>query len=122
MSNKGAFVVLTHSHFPIQKGENKGKVQTTETCEFLDRIKKRHISQATVIIDVHKRDFVVNRFRQEGLDYDQIETHIIKGYADKYKRFLEIVEADIPEALTLTKEEVEAEMEKIVVEEPKEEE
>jgi len=122
MSNKGAFVVLSHSHFPIQRGENKGKIQTTESCQFLDRIKKRHLSTSTVIIDVHKRDFVVNRYRQEGLTYDQIEEHIIKGYADKYKRFLEIVEADIPEALTLTKEEVEAEVEKLVVEDENKEE
>ena len=111
MSNKGAFVILNHTHVPIQRGENKGKIQTTETCHFVDRYKSRDLSSATIIMDVHSRTFVKNTYRQDGLKYDQVEEHIIKGYADKYKRFLEIVEAEIPEALTLTKEEVQAELE-----------
>jgi hypothetical protein len=67
-------------------------------------------------MDVHKRTFVKNTYRQEGLGYDQVEEHIIKGYADKYRRFLEIVEAEMPEALLLSKEEVEAEIEQLVEE------
>ena len=86
--NKGAYVVLTHSHFPISRGEHAGKVQTTETCEFLDRYKKRHLQSATIIMDAKKREFVKNTYRQDGLTYDQVEEHIIKGYSDKYKRFL----------------------------------
>jgi len=114
--NKGAYLVLSHSHHPIQRGENKGKVQTTETCEFLDRYKKRHLQSATIIMDVLKREFVKNSFRQDGLTYDQIEEHVIKGYADKYKKFLELVGAEIPEALLLEKEEVEAELAQITEE------
>ena len=113
MSNKGAFVILQHTHMPINRGPDKGKIQTTETCHFVDRYKSRDLQTATIIMDVHSRTFVKNTYRQEGLEYDQVEEHVIKGYADKYKRFLEIVEADIPEALTMTKEEVEAEIEKL---------
>ena len=113
---KGAYVVLTHSHFPIQKGEHKGKVQTTETCEFLDRYKKRHLQSSTIIMDTKKREFVKNTYRQDGLTYDQIEEHIIKGYADKYKRFLELTECEVPEALVMSKEEVEAELEEPTIE------
>lgn len=117
MSRKGAFVILQHTHMPINQGPHKGKMQTTETCHFVDRYKTRDLQSATIIMDVHKREFVKNTYRQDGLQYDQVEEHIIKGYADKYKRFLEIVEAEIPEALTMTKEEVEAELEKLAEEE-----
>lgn len=107
---KGAFLVLTHSHKPINQGPDAGKVQTTESCEFLDTYKKRHLQSATIIMDVHSREFVKNSYRQDGLTYDQVEEHVIKGYADKYKTFLEITGAEIPEALLLDKEEVEAEL------------
>lgn len=110
---KGAFLVLSHSHFPINEGENAGKIQTTETCEFLDNYKRRHLQSATIIMDVHKREFVKNTYRQDGLSYDQVEEHVIKGYADKYRKFLELVGAAIPEALLLEKEEVEAELEQL---------
>lgn len=111
---KGAFVILTHSHHPISRGPDAGKVQTTETCEFVDTYKNRHIRTATIIMDAHSREFVKNTYRQDGLSYDQVEEHIIKGYADKYKRFLEITESEIPEALMMDKEEVKAELEKQV--------
>ncbi len=111
---KGAFVILTHSHHPISRGPDAGKVQTTETCEFVDTYKNRHIRTATIIMDAHSREFVKNTYRQDGLSYDQVEEHIIKGYADKYKRFLEVTESEIPEALMMDKEEVKAELEKQV--------
>ena len=107
---KGAFVILTHSHHPISRGPDAGKVQTTETCEFVDNYKKRHLRMATIIMDAHSREFVKNTYRQDGLEYDQVEEHIIKGYADKYKRFLEVTGAEIPEALLLDKETLEAEL------------
>lgn len=109
---KGAYLVLTHSHHPISRGENAGKVQTTETCEFLESYKNRHLRTATIIMDAHKREFVKNTYRQDGLTYDQVEEHVIKGYADKYRKFLELVSAEIPEALLLDKE-VEQELEKM---------
>ncbi len=111
---KGAFLVLTHSHKPINRGPDAGKIQTTESCEFLDTYKKRHLQSATIIMDVHSREFVKNSYRQDGLTYDQVEEHVIKGYADKYKTFLEITGAEIPEALTMDKEEIKAELEKLV--------
>ena len=110
---KGAYLVLTHSHHPINSGENEGKIQTTETCEFLESYKNRHLRTATIIMDALKREFVKNTYRQDGLTYDQVEEHVIKGYADKYTKFLELVGAEIPEALLLDKEEVEAELEQL---------
>ena len=120
MSSKGAYLILTHVHQPINKGPNKGKMQTHESCEFVDRYKRKHLQGATIIMDVVKREFVKNTYRQEGLSYDQVEEHVIKGYADKYTQFLQLVGAPVPEALLLGKEEVEKEMteenEQIVVE------
>jgi len=110
---KGAYLILSHSHHPINKGENAGKIQTTETCEFLETYKKRHLQTATIIMDALTREFVKNTYRQDGLTYDQVEEHVIKGYADKYTKFLELVGAEIPEALLLEKEEVEAELEQL---------
>ncbi|MHA1287817.1 MAG: hypothetical protein ACTSPB_10485 [Candidatus Thorarchaeota archaeon] len=111
---KGAYLILSHSHHPITRGENAGKIQTTETCEFQETYKKRHLQSATIIMDALTREFVKNTYRQDGLTYDQVEEHVIKGYADKYKKFLELVGADIPEALLLEKEEVEAELEQLI--------
>ena len=111
---KGAYLILSHSHHPINKGENAGKIQTTETCEFLETYKKRHLQTATIIMDALTREFVKNTYRQDGLTYDQVEEHVIKGYADKYTKFLELVGAEIPEALLLEKEEVEAELEHLI--------
>ena len=117
---KGAYLILSHSHHPINKGENAGKIQTTETCEFLETYKKRHLQTATIIMDALTRVFVKNTYRQDGLSYDQVEEHVIKGYADKYAKFLELVGAEIPEALLLEKEEVEQELEKMNEETPPE--
>ena len=112
MSRKGAFLILTHVHQPINKGPDKGKMQTHETAEFVDRYKTKHLQGATIIMDVVERSFVKNTYRQDGLSYDQVEEHVIKGYADKYTKFLELVGAPIPEALLLEKEEVEEELAK----------
>lgn len=112
MSKKGAYLILTHVHQPINEGPNKGKMQTHETCEFVDRYKRKHLQGSTIIMDVVGRIFIKNTYRQDGLSYDQVEEHIIKGYADKYTKFLELVGAPIPEALLLDKEEVEELIEK----------
>lgn len=104
---KGAYLILTHVHQPVKKGQNKGKIQTQETCEFVDNYKLKHLQGSTIIMDVVKRKFVKNTYRQDGLTYDQVEEHVIKGYADKYTKFLELVNAPIPEALLLDKKEVE---------------
>lgn len=112
MSIKGAYLILTHVHQPINKGPNKGKMQTHESCEFVDRYKLKHLQGSTIIMNVVERTFVKNTYRQDGLTYDQVEEHIIKGYADKYTKFLELMGAPIPEALLFNKEEVKEELKK----------
>ncbi len=111
-----AFIILTHTYKPVTHGPDKGKVQVHESCEFVKYVKTRHLQSASVIMDVVKRELIKNAAREKGADYDDIENHMIKGYADKYKLFLEAVGAEIPEALLLSKEEVKEELEKIQVE------
>lgn len=102
-----AFIILSHSYKPVTKGPDKGKVQVTENCEFVKNVKTKHLQQASIIMDVVNRKLVKNAAKEKGADYDDIEAHMIKGYADKYKKFLELTGAEIPEALLLSKEEVE---------------
>jgi len=108
-----AFIILTHTYKPVTQGPNKGKVQVSESCEFVKYVKTRHLQTASVIMDVVKRELIKNAAREKGADYDDIEAHMIKGYADKYKLFLEAVGAEIPEALLMDKEKVKEELEKI---------
>lgn len=108
-----AFIILTHIYRPVTQGPNKGKVQVHESCEFVKSVKTKHLQTASIIMDVVKRELIKNAAREKGADYDNIEAHMIKGYADKYKLFLEAAGAEIPEALLMTKEEVKEELEKI---------
>lgn len=114
-----AFVVLTHTYMPITKGSNRGRIQVHEACYFIKNIKTKHLQEASVIMDVTKRILIKNAAKEKGADYDDIEAHVIKGYADKYKRFLELTGAEIPEALLLNKKEVEAKLEKLAKKEGK---
>lgn len=108
-----AFIILTHTYQPVTQGPDKGKVQVHESCEFVKSVKTKHLQTASIIMDVVKRELIKNAAREKGADYDDIEAHMIKGYADKYKLFLEAAGAEIPEALLMTKEEVKEELEKI---------
>jgi hypothetical protein len=93
---KGAYVVLKHIYMPIAEGENRGKTQVHEECEFLDVIRPKHTNYATVIMDVMNRKFIKNRARSAGATYEDLEAHIIRGYKDKYKQFLTAVGAELP--------------------------
>lgn len=105
-----AFIILSHSYKPVTEGPDKGKVQVHESCEFVKNVKTKHLQSASVIMDVVKRELIKNAAKEKGADYDAIEEHMIKGYADKYKKFLEAVGAEVPESLLLTKEEVAQEL------------
>ena len=97
---KGAYVVLTHTHVPVTEGPHKGKFQVHEMVEFVDAIRSKHETRATIIMDVKKRKFLKNRARDNGATYELIEAHLAKGYKDKYVEFLNIVGAEVPAILT----------------------
>lgn len=96
---KGAYIILTHTHVPVTEGPHKGKFQVHEMVEFVDAVRNKHTSNATIIMDALSRKFLKNRAKESGATYELIEAHIVKGYGEKYKQFLEIVGAEIPDIL-----------------------
>lgn len=93
---KGAYIVLTHKYTPVLHGPDKGKTQVHETCEFVDRVRDKHLFEATVIMDVMNRKLTKNRAKEQGAVYEDMEAHMIKGYSDKYTEFLKLVGAPLP--------------------------
>jgi hypothetical protein len=117
---KGAFVVLSHTHVLINDpGPNKGKFQVHELVEFVDMVRNKHLSNATAIMDVKKRKLLKNRARDSGAGYDDIERHVIKGYKDKYREFLDLVGAEYPADLFEAPKPKKEETEETVEEKPK---
>ena len=108
----GAYLILTHSYKPIIAGPNAGKVQAYEACKFVENYKPSHLQTATIIMDAHTRTLIKSIRDPDGnrVDYDTIEEHVIRGYADKYRQFLELIGAEIPEALLLSNDEVESKL------------
>jgi len=103
---KKAFVILSHTHVPVTEGPHKGKFQVHETVEFVDSLKNRHYSNSTVIMEVRDRKFLKNRAKEQGATYELMEAHLLKGYGAKYREFLELVGAEVPEIMDQDKGEV----------------
>lgn len=69
---KNVFIVISHI-----KQLKDGKWNVVEQCEFVDSLKKRHIT-ATVVIDYLKEEFVSNR---EGKGtYKEFMWYLHKNY------------------------------------------
>ncbi len=113
MNRSKAFIILSHSYKPVIKGPDAGKIQVHETCQFVKIVKPKYLQEASVIMDVMNRVLIKNAAKEKGANYDDIEEHIIKGYANKYKRFLELTGAEIPEALLLDKKEIQTKLKKL---------
>ena len=113
---RGAYVILTHTHVPVNEGPNKGKFQVHEMVEFVDAVRNKHSAQATAIMDVQKRKLLKNRAKDSGATYELLEAHVVKGYKEKYREFLNLVGAEIPEIL---EEKVADEVEDAIDEKPK---
>lgn len=96
---KNAYIVLLHTHVPVTEGPHKGKFQVHEVIEFVDALRDKHLTKSTAILDVLKRKVIKNRAKESGATYELLEQHIIKGYRDKYKEFLELVGAEVPAEL-----------------------
>lgn len=84
--NKGIYVVFMHT---VTQNE-EGSPVMQETCEFVDRLSNRHMTTATVILELIEGVFVKNRtdnneFR-DYIDYTQIR------YPDKFEMLLNITE------------------------------
>ena len=80
---KGHYIILTHSYTPMK--DDRTKMNCTEKCEFVDDIKKKHISGATAILDAEHKTFVKNRVRESS--YAQYIEHIEKTHPREYGEF-----------------------------------
>jgi len=104
---RGAFVVISHTHVMVNEGQHKGKFQVHEMVEFVNSLKNKHYSNSTAIMDVKSRKLLKNRVKDSGATFDNLEDHIIKGYSLKYRQFLDLVGAEVPEKMISKKKEEE---------------
>jgi len=70
---KNVFIIITHSTQPTDE-----KTQVTEKCEFVDQIKDRHNTQATVILDYLNETIVKNRDNTGS--YNEYVWYVTKNY------------------------------------------
>jgi len=74
---KHIYVVITHSYSPA----NDNKWAVTENCEFVSHLKRRHLDQASMIIDIKKEQVVKSR-ESEGT-YSQYLQYVEDNYPDQ---------------------------------------
>lgn len=85
---KGIFIVITHAAKPAP-----GKQwEVHESCEFVDRIKNRHTTNATAIIDYLNKKVIKDR-SGEGT-YDDFIAYAEKSYPDQMKALKELYDND----------------------------
>lgn len=78
--NKKVFIILTHYYSP---GEEEGKHNLTEKCEFVDDIKSRHHTGASVILDFMNKKVI----KQRQTDYSYY--HYLEYVSEKYPKQME---------------------------------
>ena len=83
------FLVITRHSMPSanEKTETKnwlkeGKWRVDEMVMIVDRVTNKHMSEATVIIDILKRQLIKNRFAEDTPD------DVIKHYLTNYKEHI----------------------------------
>jgi len=77
---KKVFIVITHF-----RQKNHKSWQTVEEVEVTNNLKDKHISGASVIIDVMNQKFVKNRFDELTKDEDKKMAYLAK-YISNYKQ------------------------------------
>lgn len=86
MKHRKGYIVLIHKYTP-KKQSTKGEWEVLEECEFVDKLRDRHLTTATAIINT--TDKVLDKNRVPHADYNSYIEHITKTYPDRYKSFLE---------------------------------
>lgn len=70
---KKIFIVITHS-----RQKKDGETQVVEQCEFVDQLRKRDHSNATVIIDYINEKIIKNR--EKNGTYNDFIWYVHKNY------------------------------------------
>lgn len=89
MKKKKYYIVLVHTYVPSKT--NPGKHEAMEKCEFVNRVSNKHLSNATVILDVVNKKFTKNRI--EGATYEQFIGHVKKQHPQEWSKFNELMTA-----------------------------
>lgn len=88
---KKAYIVVTHSYTPnLAARKPEDAWHANELCEFVTNLKKKHFTQATIIIDYKNKK--VEKSRIEGVTFDSYMEYLDKEYTDKMVQFRRIVD------------------------------
>lgn len=83
MKKEKVFVVLSHKHslkHKHAKNEDPNNWQVTETVEFVNQVRDRHISMSSAIGDYINREMITGAAK--GItDYDKFEDYVRTKYA-----------------------------------------
>lgn len=108
MSREKVFIVLSHKH-SLKKGSHTGSAsaaknewEVTETVEFVNQLRNRHITTSSAIGDYLGRK-MLSGGRHGMTDYDKFETYIRSKYA---KQLAELDAAYRSQVVDLTPDEV----------------
>ena len=89
---KQCYIVITHYRKP--EIDNSGKQtqnhEITEQVEFIDNLRSRHDTDATIIINYNFECIIKNRTNQA--DYQSIMEYLNEKYPKKIARLREIME------------------------------
>lgn len=91
---KRVYIVLSHRGVPITEGENRGKWNTYEECEFLSSLKNRHYQEASVILDIVNKKVLKCRAVTEKTEdaYNEMIEYVKKNYGQQYEMLMKAME------------------------------
>lgn len=88
---KKAYIVITHRFTPNPDSKSKDDAwNVNETCEFVDELKNRMKSEATVILDYKEKR--LNKNRLDHGDYETFLYHVKERYEEQFEQFKKVVD------------------------------
>lgn len=91
MSKEKVYIVLTHVN--SLKPGSRTEWQVTEKVEFVNQLRNKHYTMASVIGNYTDRKMVIGS-RYGMVDYDQFETYVRSKYSDQMNKIDEFYAAE----------------------------
>jgi len=82
--NKGVFVVLIH----VYKPQGNGQVEVYEECEFVDKLRNKHYTNSTAILDLVNKKILKNRTDNDS--FDDFIKHVKESYPEQFTSLMVI--------------------------------
>lgn len=76
------YVIITH----IYTSNEFGKKVIRENCEFESKLKNKHLTGATMILDY--KNLKIVKTRDSNLTFEDIEQYLKNSYGEKFQKFL----------------------------------